>query len=95
MKDEELDMLIANAEYEPQQLKDYITNLQEENEILKELNICVGCENNPDYKLRCEKAINFINKTKGFIFNEYEEIITGEVVDADGVLNILEGKNNE
>lgn len=42
MRDEKLDMLIANAEYEPQQLKDYITNLQEENElhnkILKQAN---------------------------------------------------------
>lgn len=34
MNDEELDMLIANAEYEPQQLKDYITNLKQENERL-------------------------------------------------------------
>ena len=40
---------------------DYITNLQEENRILKELNICVGCNNNPDCKLRIDKAIEKIH----------------------------------
>lgn len=32
------------------EIEDYITNLQEENEILKEMNVCVGCNNNSDYK---------------------------------------------
>ena len=31
-------------------------DLQKENEILKEQNVCVGCNNNPDYKSRNEKA---------------------------------------
>lgn len=36
MNDEELDILIANAEYESQPLKDYITNLQQENQELND-----------------------------------------------------------
>lgn len=34
--------------------------LEEENKQLKELNVCVGCENNPDYKTRINKAKRFI-----------------------------------
>lgn len=44
-------------------LYDYITELQEENRTLKEFNVCVGCNNNPDYETRINKAIEYINKT--------------------------------
>ena len=50
-------------ENEKHLLLDYITNLQEENERLKELNVCVGCNNNPDYKSRNEKAKSLTNRT--------------------------------
>ena len=36
--------------------------LKEENESLKELNVCVGCNNNPDYKSRNEKTIELLNR---------------------------------
>jgi chromosome segregation ATPase len=68
MNDEELDILIANAEYEPQQLKDYITNLQEDNtmyaqlkdeyeEEIKELQ-----EENEGYKQEREKLFGTIHE---------------------------------
>lgn len=60
-------------------LLDYITNLQKENERLKELNICVGCENNPDYKSRIDKALEIIerNENKAPI-DEALKILKGE-----------------
>lgn len=39
---------------------DEYAELKKENEKLKELNICVGCENNPDYKSRCKRANKII-----------------------------------
>lgn len=65
MKDEikiiTLGDIFKNLETEEKafKFKNYITNLQEENEILKELNVCVGCNNNPDYKTRIDKAIEY------------------------------------
>ena len=41
-------------------LKKQITALQKENEALKELNVCVGCNNNPDYKTRIDKASDML-----------------------------------
>ena len=35
--------------------------LEEENKTLKELNVCVGCNNNPDYKTRINKAVEYNN----------------------------------
>ena len=32
-----------------------IEELEEENKTLKELNVCVGCDNNPDYKTRIKE----------------------------------------
>ncbi len=43
-------------------MSDYINDLKEENKTLKELNVCVGCDNNPDYKSRIDKAIEYIEK---------------------------------
>lgn len=34
---------------------DKLKELEEENKQLKELNVCVGCENNPDYKTRIKE----------------------------------------
>ena len=39
-----------------------IKELEEENKTLKELNVCVGCNNNPDYKTRIDKAIKYIKE---------------------------------
>ena len=83
-------------EYERNILKDYITNLQEENERLKlELSgyreaifrndKLLGLQ---DYKSRCEKAIEYIEKNT---------IDTTFYIDFDGeikyVLNLLKGDN--
>ena len=35
--------------------EDRIKELEEENKTLKELNVCVGCNNNPDYKTRIKE----------------------------------------
>ena len=47
--------------------------LEEENKQLKELNVCVGCENNPDYKTRINKALVLI-KDNAIKSDEWEEI---------------------
>jgi hypothetical protein len=71
-------------------MSDYINDLKEENKTLKELNVCVGCDNNPDYKSRIDKAI--------------EELKTANTVDIDSdrlceiieyVEFILKGEKNE
>ena len=72
---------------ERKKLANYITNLQEENKILKELNICVGCNNNPDYKSRIEKAINYI-KVQQKIFRDYDIVIENQL---KNLLEILQG----
>ena len=55
-------------------------DLQEENEILRELNVCVGC--NLNYKQRNEKAIEILEQDKSSAsFNTAERI----------ALNILKG----
>ena len=45
-----------------ERLLDYITNLQEENKVLKELNVCVGCKNNLSLQERIDKAIELLNR---------------------------------
>ena len=63
----------------------YICELEEENKKLKELNVCVGCDNNTDYKSRNEKALEVINGyfTEGFddeydMLNNIQDKLKGE-----------------
>ena len=77
------------------------SNLQE-NQKLNELNVCVGCNNNPDYKLRCEKAIEYIRNNIAdieFIKKRYRVIIDDYVEttinDIEKLLNILRGGDKE
>ena len=48
--------------YKCEQLEKQVKELEEENNTLKELNVCVGCDNNPDYKSRIDKAIEYIEE---------------------------------
>ena len=68
---EEIDnKIIPNEHWN--KIKDYITNLQEENEDLKDrLKVMEHFKNslleeNEDYKSRCEKAIEFIKEEAGY-----------------------------
>ena len=61
---------------------DYIDELEEENRILKELNVCVGCNNNLDYKSRIDKAIKLLEE-------DYFEDGSGNNVEE--VIKILKG----
>ena len=79
----EIDNEIELKEY--YKMKNKIDELQQENEILKELNVCVGCNNNPDYKSRCEKAIEYIEKYVSYYDME------GDL--RDRLLNILKGED--
>lgn len=70
--------------YEAHLLLDYINSLQQENERLK-VNCNLGYEELKvarDYKSRCEKAIEYINKLKTYPY--LEKYYTGEL------LNILQ-----
>ena len=62
---------------------DYIDELEEENKTLKELNVCVGCNNNPDYKSRIDKAIKLLKE-------DYFEDGSGNNVEE--VIKILKGE---
>lgn len=85
------------------QLLDYITNLQHENErLLKQLEDVSLDEANiradlmleqVDYKARCEKAIEYIQKTK-FCDND-ECCILNETWFGKKLLNILNGRSDE
>ena len=105
---EELIVKYSNLQEENENLKEEINNiirieitkkeLQEENERLKELNVCVGCNNNPDYKSRIEKAIEYIkNGLNAFEKIEDKELISNRMVDIEcfnDLLNILQGVND-
>ena len=92
-------------------LLDYITNLQEENEKNKEYSefykdmsdkwkelsgvFKKSCE---DYKVRIDKAIEYINKSIDNHMDWYNYIHgdeDGEVHNLDILLNILQGKSDE
>ena len=47
-----------------------IKELEEENKVLKELNVCIGCEDNPTYKARIDKAIRILNSAKNHYGND-------------------------
>lgn len=52
--------------------------IEEENKMLKELNVCVGCEDNPTYKARIDKAIEYI-RNNSYKFLYYEETDEGQI----------------
>lgn len=54
----------GTCELENSKLRSEIIELKEENKTLKELNVCVGCDNNPDYKSRIDKAIEILESKK-------------------------------
>ena len=76
-------------------LWNYITNLEQENEILKEQNVCVGCNNNPDYKSRIYKAIEYITSEESI--NTFTTIESREqwLKVNKQLLNILTGGDKE
>ena len=69
---------------------DYITNLQEENERLKEILYWKQIENNIFYKARCEKAIEYIKEN--CIDDEFYINLTNKEKNIIKVLDILEGE---
>lgn len=79
-------------------LLDYITNLEEENRILKELNVCVGCNNNLDYKSRIDKALDYIVNDMPYLEepdDDYENNHKMIEYDKSILLNILQGEDKE
>lgn len=73
-----------------EKLGNYIKELEEENKTLKELNVCVGCDNNPDYKSRIDKAIDYIIERY-----DYQSHALTHTFDKDNVrelLKILKGE---
>ena len=73
----------GTCELENSKLRDKIKELEEENKTLKELNVCVGCNNNPDYKSRIDKAIKLLKE-------DYFEDGSGNNVEE--VIKILKGE---
>ena len=71
---------------------DYIDELEEENKTLKELNVCVGCNNNPDYKSRIDKAIKYLKLKVDIPKNHLEEAIKDREED---LLKILGEEEND
>ena len=66
----------------------------EENETLKNLNVCVGCDNNPSYKARIDKAIEYIKNENTERFNNptYEFALN---IRKEKLLEILGDDNSE
>ena len=92
------DRIIPNEKWD--KIKDYITNLQQENERLKE-----ELKNRPivdftfdvykeleDYKSRCEKAVEYI-KEHIRIDDEYPSYMEMLVEEKNELLNILNGSD--
>ena len=85
-----------NNEYCNVFYEDRIKELEEENERLKELNVCVGCNNNPDYKSRIDKAIEYIEEHKRNVYDTFGEgIVFGEMGGIKEIIKILKGEENE
>ena len=84
-----------NNEYCNVFYEDRIKELEEENERLKELNVCVGCNNNPDYKSRIDKAIEYIEEHKRNVYDTFGEgIVFGEMGGIKEIIKILKGEEN-
>lgn len=67
--------------------------IEEENKMLKELNVCVGCEDNPTYKARINKAIKHIEEN--CIDDEFYINLTRKEKGIVKVLDILKGCDKE
>lgn len=78
-----LENYITNLQKDIDNLDDFNRHLLNENKQLKELNVCVGCKNNPNYKQRCEKAIEYIKQKTQEVDFDNDRLIN--------VLNILQG----
>ena len=75
-------------------LLDYITNLQQENEMLKDAqnNFEKQFIKEMDYKTRCDKAIKYINNHFLYHYGSEKEPIVFEDDYIDKIADILEGK---
>ena len=66
-------------------LQNKIKELEEENKTLKELNVCVGCDNNPDYKTRIKELeeenerlkaeVDLLNDNRHYLNNKIGKVI--------------------
>lgn len=99
------DISFSDEDYKAHLLLDYITNLQEENEYsnycekkLREkiTNLEYKITTLEDYKIRNEKAIEYIKKgNKHFKENYNEPYEYAFMVNADEIMKILKGKSDE
>jgi len=76
-------------------LIDKIKELEEENKQLKELNVCVGCNNNPSYKSRIDKAIEYIEEELNCTPSSNRKEAGLILVDYKKLLKTLKGEENE
>ena len=78
----------------PDEAVKLLIQLQKENEILKELNVCVGCNNNTDYKSRIDKAIKCVEKLDENKLEIGDNLLILDNYLSD-LLDILRGETNE
>jgi len=78
-----------------ERLRDKIKELEKENKTLKELNVCVGCNNNPDYKSIIDKAIEYIKDNASYVEDINRCVDDLRDDDCDELLKILKGGKNE
>ena len=85
-----------NNEYCNVFYEDRIKELEEENERLKELNVCVGCNNNPDYKSRIDEAIKYIKDNVAvYSFGNKSEDYAHWEFDDSNIQDLLQILNTE
>lgn len=102
--------ILSISSKDAKMLLDYITNLQQENERLKETNVycnrtdCVGrikdsrkydsvYQKKEDYKSRCEKAIEYIDKQKKKMYKSRNKIAMFILMKLENILQ--NGSKNE
>ena len=72
------------------------TKLEEENKKLKKLNVCVGCDNNPDYKSRIDEAIKYIKDNVAvYSFGNKSEDYAHWEFDDSNIQDLLQILNTE
>lgn len=70
--------------------------LQEENKVLKELNVCVGCDNNSDYKSIIDKAIEYNYELQERYCHSalFDDLVASKIYEiTEKQLNILKGED--